>query len=97
VANANAYPTLTVFGDQFAERSPTPQQLHQAEAISLALAEFTRSRDAAKGTDVSAPETAELTVQTHVSPITVRLVLASVPSAQQNARPRSTWKKKRRS
>lgn len=101
VANANAYPGLTVLDSQFGERSPSRAQLHQAEALSLALAEFAQSQRAAKAANQPPPTTAVTRVQTHRGSIEVRLTLAREAPDSGNqqtpskyVRPRSAKKKR---
>ncbi len=83
VADANAYPALTVLDAQFVGRATSLLQLHQAEAIALALAEFAQSRRAAKSVNEPAPASDTRTVQTHAGDVQVKLTL-------QNEPPRST-------
>jgi len=104
VANANAYPAITVLDAQFSEHSPTPTQLKQAEAIALALAEFAQSRRDASTAKQPQPAAVTTTVQTHSGPIQVTLALTSAThhpanentSTGTNQRPRAASAKKRR-
>jgi hypothetical protein len=104
VANANAYPAITVLDAQFGERSPTLAQLKQAEAISLALVEFSQNRRDAVAANQAPPATTTCTVQTHSGPIQVKMALAHTNHhpANENTttgttqRPRAASTKKRR-
>jgi tartrate dehydratase beta subunit/fumarate hydratase class I family protein len=104
VADANAYPALTIFNEQFSVLPPTPAQLHQAEAISLALADFAQARLAARAAGETPPRSSVDTVATHAGPIEVKLTLASAPPrvphehrpSAVSARPRAKWSKKKR-
>lgn len=101
VAGANAYPGLTVLDSQFGDRSPTQAQFHQAEALSLALAEFARSRRAARAQNQPPPATADISVQTHRGTIELHLTLTTAapdsadeqPTNKQYVRPRSAKKR----
>ena len=83
VADANAYPALTVMDGTFAALAPTLPQLRQAEAIALALAEFAQCRRAAKAANEETPVSRMTSVQTHAGDVQVKLTLTS-------ATPRST-------
>jgi hypothetical protein len=111
VADANAYPALTILANapstgqqQFAGGPPTAAQMHQAEAISLALADFAQARVVARATGEPPPTSSIETVATHTGPIQVKLTLASAPTclphehrpSTASARPRAKWKKKRK-
>jgi hypothetical protein len=104
VANANAYPAVTVLDALFSERSPSPTQLKQAEAIALALAEFAQSRRDAATAKQPQPAAFTTTVPTHFGPTQVNLALANATyhPANENAatgttqRPRAASPKKRR-
>jgi hypothetical protein len=103
VADANAYPELTVMDDNFVQLAPTLAQLRQAEAIALALAEFAEKRRAAKAANEESPTSRTSTVQTHAGDVQVKLTLTSAPprstggqtSSGKPARARATPKKKK--
>ena len=67
--------------DNFVQSAPTLPQLRQAEAIALALAEFTLGRRAAKLANQDAPASGAITVQTHAGIVQVKLTLTSAPPA----------------
>ncbi len=101
VAHLNAYPSLIIPDSGLAERPASPAQVLQAEAISLALAGFARDRHQARDANQPPPATAQVTVDTHAGPVSIKLALANAQPAQpsarkQKARSRTKWKGSRR-
>lgn len=103
VADANAYPSLTVLNSQFTERLPTLAQLQQAEALSRALVRFTNDWRAASPDLKRQGLSATYTVATYAGEVAVQLALQPQTTTAgttrvANARPRAaTAKRTRRS